>query len=144
MELKTSVVIKRPVGEVFSYMTNARNLPNWMSELVEAKQASEGPVGVDTKISAVANVLGRQIENIQVVTEYKPNKKFTIKAASGPVKSEDEFIFEPVEGGTKLIRKTKGEVGGFFKMAEPLVSRMMSRQFDTNFANLKDLLETEA
>ena len=144
MELSTNTIINRPVEEVFSYMIDAENLSNWMSELVEANQTSEGPVGVGTTISAVANVLGRRIENIQKVTAYEPNSMFAIKATSGPAKNEDEFTFKPVAGGTKVTRTTKAEVGGFFKMAEPLVARMLKRQFETNFANLKDLLEAQA
>ncbi len=35
----------------------------------------------------------------------------------------------------------QGEPGGFFKLAEPLLGRMNQRQWDTNLANLKDVLE---
>jgi hypothetical protein len=34
-------------------------------------------------------------------------------------------------------------MAGFFRLAEPLVVRMMGRQFKTNFAHLKDLLEAQ-
>lgn len=141
IELNSSVVINRPVEQVFSYVTEVENLSKWMSELVEAEQASNGPVSVGTKISAVANVLGRRVESIQEVSKYKLNSKFAIKSASGPVENEDEFTFEPVTGGTKVTRLTEGDIAGFFKIAEPLVVRMLSRQFETNFSNLKDLLE---
>jgi uncharacterized protein YndB with AHSA1/START domain len=144
IELSSSIVINRPVEEVFSYVTDAKNLSNWMSELVKADQASNGPMGLGTKINAVANVLGRQAESIQEVSKYELNRVFAIKSASGPVENEDEFTFEPDAGGTKVTRTTKGEIAGFFKMAEPLVVRMLSRQLKTNFANLKDLLETRA
>jgi hypothetical protein len=40
-------------------VTDIEKMSQWMSELVEAKQTSEGPVGVGTTINAVANVLGR-------------------------------------------------------------------------------------
>lgn len=141
IELNSSVVINQPVEKVFSYVTEVENLSKWMSELVEAEQASNGPVGMGTKISAVANILGRRIESTQEVSKYELNSKFAIKSASGPVKNEDEFTFEPVTGGTKITRMVEGDVAGFFKIAEPLIVRMLSRQFETNFANLKDLLE---
>jgi uncharacterized protein YndB with AHSA1/START domain len=144
IELKHNTVINRPVEEVFAYVTNAENLSHWMSELVEAKQESGGPVGVGTTINAVANVLGRRAESIQEVSEYELNSKFAIKSTSGPVENEDKFTFESVAGGTKVTRVTEGEVSGFFRMAEPLVVRMLNRQFETNFANLKDLLEAQA
>ena len=143
-KLEASVEIDRPTEEVFAYMTDIENLTQWMSELVEAKQTSEGPVGVGTTISAVATPLGRRAESIQEVTEYEPNRKFTFKSTSGPVESKDEYTFESVAGGTKVTRVAEAKMGGFFRLAEPVAVRMMRRQFETNFANLKDLLEAQA
>lgn len=143
-KLEHSVVIKRSPEEVFDYMTDFGKLSQWMSELVEAKQNSEGAVSVGTTINAVSTPLGRRIESTLEVTEYEPNKRFTIKSISGPVENEDQFTLEPVGDGTKVTRLTEGEISGFFKMAEPLVVRMLNRQFETNFNNLKDLLEAQA
>ena len=142
-KLEASVVINRPTEEVFAYITDIKKLSEWMSDLVEAKQTSEGPVGVGTTISAVANPLGRRAESTQEVTEYEPNRKFAFKSTSGPVESKDEYTLESVAGGTKLTRVAEAKMGGFFKLAEPLAVRMMRRQFETNFANLKDLLEAQ-
>jgi uncharacterized protein YndB with AHSA1/START domain len=142
--IEASVVIDRPIEEVFAFVTDFEKLPQWMSELVEAKQTSEGPAGVGTTLSAVANPLGRRIENTLEVIEYEPNRKFAIKSTSGPVASEDRYTFESVAGGAKVTRVAEAEMGGFFKLAEPLAVRMMRRQFETNFANLKDVLEAAA
>ena len=43
--------------------------------------------------------------------------------------------------GTKVTFTLQGEAGGFFKLAEPIVTRSTQRQWETNLANLKDLLE---
>ncbi len=139
--IEASVVINRPIEEVFAFVTDFEKAPQWMSELVEAKQTSEGPVGVGTTISAVASPLGRRIESTQEVVEYEPNAKYAIKSTSGPVASKDGYTFEAVAGGTKITRVAEAEMSGFFRLAEPLAGRMMRRQFETNFANLKDLLE---
>ncbi len=143
-KLEQSVVINRPIEEVFAFVTDMEKSSQWMSELVEAKQTSEGPVGVGTTYMAVATPLGRRAESTQDVVEYEPNSKFAIKSTSGPVASRDEYTFEAVAGGTKVTRVATAEMGGFFRLAEPLVARMMRRQFKTNFANLKDLLEAQA
>jgi uncharacterized protein YndB with AHSA1/START domain len=140
-KLEQIVVINRPIEEVFAFVIDSENMSQWMSELVEAKQTSEGPVGLGTTIIAVAKPLGQRAESTQEVVEYEPNSKFAIKSTSGPVASQDEYTFEPVAGGTKVTRVAEAEMAGFFKLAEPLVVRMMRRQFETNFANLKDLLE---
>jgi uncharacterized protein YndB with AHSA1/START domain len=143
-KIEVSTVIDRPIEEVFAFVTDPEKMSLWMSDLVEAKQTSEGPVGVGTTASAVANPLGRRIESTQDVVEYEPNRKFAIKSTSGPVASEDQFTFESIGSGTKVTRVTEAELGGFFRLAEPLVARMLRRQFETNFANLKDRLEALA
>jgi hypothetical protein len=38
----------------------------------------------------------------------------------------------------------QGEASGFFKLTEPIVARSTQRQWETNQANLKDLLEQQA
>ena len=49
-----------------------------------------------------------------------------------------------VDGGTKATFAFDAEIGGFFKMAEPLAARIMQRHYETNLATLKDLLEAQA
>lgn len=142
--IEASVVINRPIEEVFAFVTDFKKMPLWMSDLVEAKQTSDSPVGVGTTASAVANPLGRRIENTQEVTEYEPNRKFAFKSTSGPVASKDNYTFDSVAGGTKITRMAEAEMTGFFRLAKPLATRMLNRQFETNFANLKDLLEAQA
>ena len=38
----------------------------------------------------------------------------------------------------------QAEMGGLFKLAEPVVARMTMRQIESDFANLKDVLEAQA
>jgi hypothetical protein len=53
------------------------------------------------------------------------------------------IAFALVEGGTKVTFRGEGDSGGFFKLADPLVSRMAKRQLEADAANLKDLLESQ-
>lgn len=142
--IEASVVIDRPIEEVFAYVGDLEKNVQWTAELVEVKKTSEGPVGVGTTWVAVAQVLGRRIEDTVEVSEFEPSRKYSFKHAAGPISIEkDEFTFESVTGGTKVTHAVEAEIGGFFRIAEPLVTRMMRRQWETNFAALKDLLEAQ-
>lgn len=141
---ETSVVINRPVDEVFAYMMDIRNWPQWHAGMLEAEQTSESPVGVGTTFRGVNQSLGRRMEWTSEITAYEPNKKVEQKLISGPMTFEQYITFEPLEVGTKLTLVGEGEMGGFFKLAEPIVNRMMQRQLDGSFANLKDILEAQA
>ena len=142
--MEASVVISRPVDEVFAYMTDVRNWPQWNSAMLEGEPTSEGPVGVGTTGRGVSQFLGRRVEWASEVTEYEPNRKVELKITMGPTSMEQSLTFEPVEGATRFTLVGEGETGGFFKLAEPVVNRMSRRQMEGSLANLKDILEAGA
>ena len=142
---EASVVINRPVEEVFAFASNPENEPQWSTGILESKQTSAGAMGVGTTLQGVSHLLGRRIEWSSEVTEYERNRKIRYKASLPPPLSlEQTLIFEPVEGGTRVTIIAEGEAGGFFRLAEPIVVRMYERQMEASVANLKDILEAEA
>ena len=144
IKIETSVLINRPVEEVFAYVANLENGGEWQTDVQELKQTSEGPLGVGTVWQEVRQLLGRRVEQSNKITEYEPNKKFSYRQ-SGTVPVEAMITFESVaEGETKVTMTGEAEPGGFFKLAEPLVARMAKRQTEANAANLKDILEAQA
>jgi uncharacterized protein YndB with AHSA1/START domain len=142
--MEGSVVINRPVDEVFAYVADVRNWPQWNSSMQEGEQTSTGPVGVGTTCQGVSQFLGRRMEWTSEITEYEPNRKMGQKITSGPMSIEQSLTLVPVEDGTRFTLVGEGEMGGFFKLADPIVNRAMQRQMEGNLANLKDILEAQA
>jgi uncharacterized membrane protein len=142
--IETSVVINRPIDEVFAYINDVRNWPQWNSTLPEAEQTSEGPVAVGSTFRGVSQFLGQRMEWTSEVTEYEPNRKLKQKITSGPMWMEQSLTFEPVEGGTRFTMLGEGEFGGLFKLAQPVVNRRMKKESEANLAKLKDILEAGA
>lgn len=143
-KFEISTVIKRPTEEVFAVMSNAENILKWQSGTIEAEKTSDGPIGVGTTWRSVSRFLGRRIESESEFTEYELNRKLGFKSKSGPIQFEVRMTFERVEGGTRINTKFEAEIGGFFKLAEPLVVSMGKRQLEGDLANLKDLMEAHA
>lgn len=144
VKVEGTVVINRPIEEVFAFLTNPDNSSLWQGMVLEAKQTSEGPVGVGTTGQVVGQFLGRRMESTWEVTEFELNRKATLKTTSGPIPYMNSATLEPVEEGTKVTLVAEYEVGGFFKLAEPILARMAQRQAETDYANLKDLVEAQA
>ena len=44
-KIEMSIVINRPVEEVFAFLSDFENNPKWQATSVEARKISEGPVG---------------------------------------------------------------------------------------------------
>ncbi len=142
VKFEFTVDVNRPVSEVFEYLTDPANLPEWQSSAIEAKKDTPGPMGQGTRMTEVRKFLGRRMESTVEVTEYEPDRKFSLKALSGPVPFEVHHTFESEGGGTRIRFVGEGDPGGFFKLAEPIVARNAERQFKGDFETLKDLLES--
>lgn len=142
--IATSIIIQRPVEEVFAFVTDARNNPLWQagSGLRETQQLPDGPVGVGTRINEVWNFMGRSTHSTSEVTEFEVNRKYVRSAVggSGPI-TRGEYTFEPVAGGTRWSQATTIQAGGLFPIAEPLLAATLKQGFDTNMAAAKALLE---
>jgi uncharacterized membrane protein len=142
IRVEVNVLIKRPVEEVFSFISNFENNPVWQSGIKEAGITSAGPLSVGTTYAQVSKFLGRQIDTTFEVIEYEPNRKIKARSTSGSFPIQFMRSVEPAEGGTKVHAVIEGDASGFFKLAEPILSRMTQKQIEADYATLKDLLES--
>lgn len=145
IEINKSTVINRPVEEVFAYVSDVGNEPQWISEVMEVRKTSDGPMGVGATYENIVQFLGREIVDPHQVVRYEPNRKFAFKSNSGQISFEGTHTFEATsDGATRFTFAATGETGTLFKLAEPIVNRMINRQWETNVANLKELLESQS
>jgi len=140
-KVEVSVVIGKPVEEVFAYVMDVGNWPKWNSYLPKVEQTSEGPAGVGTTFRGSSRFLGRSMEWTSDVTEYEENSKMAQVVTSGSMNMQMAMLFEAVQGGTKFTMAAEGEFGGFFKLAEGMVNRKWRAQMDESLSNLKKMLE---
>jgi uncharacterized protein YndB with AHSA1/START domain len=144
MRFEKSVVINRPIEEVFAFTADYDTHLQWQAGVLQAESTSEGPLEVGSQYKYVIQMLGRRVDTTGEITVFEPPKRNGWKATSGPFPMEGVFTFDEVEGGTGVTLHVEVEAGGFFKLAEPLVIRMVRRQFETSLNNLKDLMEAQA
>jgi hypothetical protein len=140
-QFKTSVVIRRPVEAVFTFVSDYRNSPQWVSGGLEHTKVSAGPLGVGTVIRTTGRTMGLHIEITRIVTAYEPYGKYAFKTEYRQVPLTTTFLFEPVQGDTRLTVIVEGEPDGLFKAAAPLVLGTVRQQFEGDLRRLKTLLE---
>lgn len=140
-KVDTSAVINRPVEQVFAFVTNLENNKKWQAGLVETVLLEEGPLRLGTRLKDVRQFLGQRIESIAEVTEYKPNREFGFRVASGPIPFHGQMSFEAAEGSTRITFVGEGEPGGLFKLLEPIVVSAFQKRIEENYARLKSILE---
>jgi uncharacterized membrane protein len=139
-----SIVINRPIEEVFGFLANLENDLKWRREWVKAKNASDGSLGVGATFRLSSELFGRQIPTVYEVIEYEPNQVAAWDAVSGPLPLTFRRSFERVEGGTRFTIRYEAEVRGFFKLVMSLLAGTVKRQHEGDLRKVKELMETRA
>ena len=68
---ENTVMIRRPIEDVFAFLSDFENVPKWNYAIVETRKVSEGAVGVGTIYHQVRSVPSRSEERFEV-TAYNP------------------------------------------------------------------------
>jgi uncharacterized protein YndB with AHSA1/START domain len=144
VRVEESVEINRPVEEVFSYVANPENLPEWSSIVLEVRKETQGAPKEGDRFTSVAKFLGRRFETPFEVVSYEPPRRSSHRSTGGPFEQEWTRTFEETAGGaTRLTQVAEGEPGGFFRLVGPMLEMAGRRQFRVDLGTLKDLLEAE-
>jgi uncharacterized membrane protein len=136
VRFELEVRIARPVAEVFAYVSEVTNLPDWQESAVEAEWI-EPPFRFRERRS----FLGRTAELQLEVTAYEQDRRFDVKALLGPVCFEIGHEFSPAGGGTLLQVTAEAATGGAMRFAAALAKKQAERQFRSDLERLKDVLE---
>jgi len=139
--LEAKITIKKPIEEIFNFVTDVNNAAKWQSGIIEAKATSNGTTGVGTTYQYITQVMGRKIETEGEVTAYERNSRYAWKSTKGPFPISGNMSFEKTADGVRVTDTVKVEPGGFFKLAEPLMVKQQSSQMEEDLAKLKELLE---
>lgn len=138
-----SVLIERPIDEVFSYVSDLRHSAEWQAGIMEVRKTTEGALGVGTKYTFARKFLGKTLEANNEFVAFEPNTKVVFRIF-GPMPGEAAYLFEPVAEATKVTSTLQFNPAGFSRLAEPFIATSMRRDMAANLGELKRLLEGQA
>ena len=144
IQVAESIVIRRPLAEVFAYVSDPKHAPEWQSALLEVRQTTAGPLGVGTQFIGVRKFLGRKIESSAEFVAYEPGTSVIYKSDAGPMPMTWWYRFEPVAEGVRVTCQMEMRPSALFGLAEPLITSSVQRELIASFGDLKDLLENRA
>ena len=142
--IEESIMIKRPVDKVFTYIVDPKTWPRWDPGLLEAEQISPGQMGVGTTLRGNNKQMGRRMAFTAKVTEYEPNKKWGGSVSFGNLQFEEHFVFDSIGEVTKLTRVYDVQLAGLLKLFGPMVLSSMRSGSKQSLSNLKNILEAQA
>lgn len=138
-------IIKRPIGEVFDFFSNAENLNLITPPDFNFKILTPLPIqmAAGTRIDYSINFKGIPFKWKTEISAWKTNQYFIDKQVSGPYKIwEHLHLFNAVEEGTEMIDKLSYLSRGW--IVEPFlqlafVKRNVEAIFDYRNQKLKEL-----
>ncbi|WP_439591387.1 SRPBCC family protein [Microbacterium sp.] len=80
-----TVTIERPRAEVFDFLIDGRNRPQWDSSVVFEKLTPAEPVAVGSTIHSRLRAMGRESDFHWRVTQFDPPSRMSTLSTSGPV-----------------------------------------------------------
>lgn len=143
INVEVSLVIKRPVADVFAFVANLENLPSWDTDFQEAERLTSTPNGVGAMYQCRLKYPGGKSATQKVeTTEYTENMKITYESEPTKVaKARVSIRFESIAEGTKITSLLQPEFYGLFRFLEPLIVGVIRKDHTAHLNNLKPLLE---
>ncbi len=141
MRFTNTVTIDRPLGEVFAYLAQFENVPQWNHAIRETRMTSRGPVGVGARYVQNRTLPTRGEETFEI-TEYEPDRKLSIRGTFGPFPGRIAYELEPMNDGTRLTNAVALEPSGLLSVFAPLATSRIKAEVAANLATLKRRLES--
>jgi hypothetical protein len=133
--------IERSATDVFGHVSDPGKLATWQTNTVSAVQEDDGALGLGTRLREVHRAPGgRELESVVEVSEYDRDRTFGLRVVEGtPVHLR--MTFEPSGRGTLVRLRAYGRLTGAMRLAQPLLQRVLRRQFAAQCGALKRVLE---
>jgi carbon monoxide dehydrogenase subunit G len=135
------IVIDRPPAEVFAYLSDLANVPEWQGSVVELRPEADAELREGARFTEVRRVAGKRIESTIEVAVLEPGRELTLRVVEGPVPGTVRHLVEPEGDATRLTVKGELAGGGLRSLAGPLLERAARREAEGDLRRLKQTLE---
>ncbi len=101
--IEESIVIRRPVADVFTYMDDIHREYEWQPAIRAVEQIPPGPQRVGTIKRYDSSFLKKKLVNIYVNRVYEPNQRVVYESTTeSNLQATGEVTFSSVPEGTRV------------------------------------------
>ncbi len=139
-----SVIIRRPVADVFAFVADLSNEQRWQPEIKEVTVTSPGPLQAGSTFREVRHTLGQEFVWDMRVTDYAAPSRICIASEGAATPYRGCRLFDPVPSGTRVTEQSEVRLPLALRPLTPLLARLARRPIADAYARLKALLEEQA
>ena len=137
MRFTNTVMIDRPISEVFAFISNFENMPKWNYFVVDTTNESPPGIGVGTTYRQRRKTDSQRY----AVTEFEPERRVAVRTLPPAADLLMTFTFESSGRGTRLTDEWVLDTG-LPRWLEVFGGARIRSAVRGNLAKLKELLET--
>jgi len=148
MKASEEVWVDAPPEEVFRFVADPGNFPDWMAGVEEARLGIGNALGPGATLVATLEFRGSQHRIVFEVTAFEPSSRLAFRTVEGPYPVASTFTFQPDDGGTavtyeqEVIADTLSARITFILFA-PFTRRMVRKRLGWELDGLADAIEDE-
>jgi hypothetical protein len=139
------VVIAAPITDVFAFIADGTNNPQWRPGVMDITPPDSGPEEGAVYGQGLRGPKGQRMDGDYRITDYQVPGRFAFEVIAGPARPTGSFdLEEPVAGATTVRFSLDLEAKGLMKVpmrfAGKIIERQMRAEVDC-LSRLKDLFE---
>jgi uncharacterized membrane protein len=135
--IEASVIIQRPVEEVFAFYRDLRNLPSFLGDVMAIEQ-----IDATTYRWTIQGPLGIRGHWTTKVTEERPNELLRYETAETGTAWEVHFATGPQAGSAEVREVMRAPLGRVGRLALALIGKSPNEEVRANLHRLKQKMET--
>jgi uncharacterized protein YndB with AHSA1/START domain len=129
---EATVVVDRPIDEVFAFLANGENDPKFSPRVLEIAKTTDGPPGVGTVYASTVKDAGMKTKREFKLTEFDPPTRIRWSEVSKNIITAPEggYDLAPEGSGTRVTIYNVLEGHGPGKLFAPLALRSARKGAD--------------
>jgi hypothetical protein len=141
MDVTASRVIALPPQRVAEYAMDWRHDHEWtqgirQAQLTRPADGGDG-FGVGAEVTRTAFFLGKRIDYVLRVQEHEPPRVLDMRSVAGPMPMHVTYRFDPHPDGTLASIRVRGDAGGYYRVAGPLMSIIVRNNLRKDLRDLQ-------
>lgn len=136
-----SVLIDRPVAEVFDFATDLKNAALFLPNVTSTEMLTEGGIKAGARFKETRGMKGKQHSAVIEVVEHEPPRVHAARAAMLGMQATYTFRFAPEGAGTRVDMVADVQGNLLWKLFLGMMARTMETEDGAYLDRLKAAME---
>ena len=139
--IHAGAVINKPIEEVFAFVADNENDPQWCVPVIETTRIVGDAPGANTRYSFTSDGGLLKLRGEFEITEFLPPSRIAWRGYSPFAHYEGYYALEEGEGGTRITTDIDFNNKILYRLLEGAMQKNFAKGYDEQFRQLKRLLE---